>query len=187
MTTHRIGTAEEHLAARMELLAAEKELTRRSDQLARRRRELPWVRVDKDYVFDTEDGPKTLAELFAGRSQLLAYHFMFGPEWAEGCPVCSYWADSFNGAIAHLQHRDVTMICASRAPVERLAAYKKHMGWNFPWVSTGRNDFNYDFGVSVAEWPAGTSVSDMHSRAVEPLPVGSTTSPSKRGRQSCRD
>jgi predicted dithiol-disulfide oxidoreductase (DUF899 family) len=168
MTTHPIGTAEEHLAARLELLAAEKEHTRRGDELARQRRELPWVRVDKDYVFDTDDGPKTLTELFDGRSQLLVYHFMFGPEWREGCPICSFWADNFDGAIVHLKHRDVTMVCASRGPLERLAAYKRRMGWHFPWVSASRNDFNYDFAVSLPDVPAGTSVEDMRRSAVEP-------------------
>jgi predicted dithiol-disulfide oxidoreductase (DUF899 family) len=112
-------------------------------------RGLPWAAVDKEYVFDTDEGEKTLPELFGGRSQLLVYHFMFGPEWSEGCPVCSYWADSFDGGVVHLTYRDVTMLCASRAPLERLQAYKRRMGWSFPWVSSGRNDFNYDFGVPV--------------------------------------
>ena len=166
MSTHRIGTAEEHFAARLELLAAEKEHTHRGDELARQRRELPWVRVDNAYVFDTDDGPRTLAELFAGRSQLLVYHFMFGPEWTEGCPSCSFWADGYDRMIVHLNHRDITMVCASRAPLERLAAYKRRMGWSFPWVSTGRNDFNYDLGVSIPDIPAGTSIEDMRSRGL---------------------
>jgi predicted dithiol-disulfide oxidoreductase (DUF899 family) len=161
MTAHRIGTPEEHLEARLALLEAEKAHTRQGDELARQRRALPWVRVDKDYVFDTEEGEKTLPDLFAGRSQLLVYHFMFGPDWSEGCPVCSYWADNFHDTIVHLNHRDVTMICASRAPVERLGAYKARMGWSFEWVSTGRNDFNYDYGVSIRDIPAGSSQREM--------------------------
>jgi predicted dithiol-disulfide oxidoreductase (DUF899 family) len=151
MTSHRIGTADEHRAARLELLAAEKRLTRQSDELARRRRQLPWVAADKEYVFDTHDGERTLRELFAGRSQLLVYHFMFGPDWTEGCPGCSFWADGFDGTIVHLNHRDVTMLCASRAPLVRLDAYKRRMGWSFQWVSSLRNDFNYDFDVSFPE------------------------------------
>jgi predicted dithiol-disulfide oxidoreductase (DUF899 family) len=161
MTAHRIGTPEEHLKARLELLEAEKELTRRGDELARRRRALPWVPVEKTYVFDTDDGEKTLPELFAGRSQLLVYHFMFGPEWTEGCPVCSYWADNFNGGTVHLNHRDVTMVCASRAPLARIEAYKRRMGWSFPWVSSGRTDFNYDYAVSLRDVPAGASQREM--------------------------
>ena len=161
MTEHIVGTPEEHLAARLALLEAEKEHTRRGDELARQRRALPWVRVDEEYRFDTTDGEKTLAQLFAGRSQLLVYHFMFGPEWTEGCPICSYWADNFNGVNIHLQHRDVTMVCASRAPLVQLEAYKRRMGWSFPWVSSGRNDFNYDYGVSLPNVPAGKSQSEM--------------------------
>jgi predicted dithiol-disulfide oxidoreductase (DUF899 family) len=158
---HVIGSCEEHLQARLELLAAEKELTRRGDELARRRRALPWVPVEKEYVFDTDEGDKTLAELFAGRAQLLVYHFMFGPEWAEGCPVCSFWADGFNGTVVHLNQRDVTMVCASRAPLERLQSYKRRMGWSFPWVSSGANEFNYDFRVSLPDVPAGPSQPEM--------------------------
>jgi predicted dithiol-disulfide oxidoreductase (DUF899 family) len=161
MTTHTVGTYEEHLRARLELLEAEKELTRRSDELAARRRALPWVRIDKTYRFDTEYGEKTLAELFDGRSQLLVYHFMFGPEWTEGCPVCSFWADCFNGAVIHLQQRDVTFTCVSRAPLDRIDAYKRRMGWSFPWVSSLRTDFNRDFAVSFPDAPAGTSQADM--------------------------
>ena len=161
MTAHTVGTADEHLQARLDLLAAEKELTRRGDELARRRRALPWVVVDKEYVFDTDEGDTTLRELFGGRSQLLVYHFMFGPEWSEGCPVCSYWADSFNGGIIHLNHRDVTMVCVSRAPLDRLAAYKRRMGWSFRWASSSRNDFNLDYGVSIPDVPAGASQREM--------------------------
>ncbi|MEK6277501.1 MAG: DUF899 domain-containing protein [Actinomycetota bacterium] len=151
MTEHKVGTREEWLAARKELLEGEKELTRRSDELARQRRELPWVRVEKEYTFETDDGMKTLAELFDGRSQLLVYHFMFGPEYAAGCPTCSAGADTFDGAVPHLKARDVTFLCASRAPLERLQAYKRRMGWTFPWVSTLGTDFNFDFDVSHTE------------------------------------
>jgi predicted dithiol-disulfide oxidoreductase (DUF899 family) len=158
---HTIGSSEEHIAARLELLEAEKALTRRGDELARRRRELPWVPIEKEYVFDADDGEQTLRELFAGRSQLLVYHFMFGPKWTEGCPICSFWADNFNGAIVHLAHHDVTLMCVSRAPLERLHAYKRRMGWSFPWASSGRSDFNYDFAVSVADLDAGASQAEM--------------------------
>jgi predicted dithiol-disulfide oxidoreductase (DUF899 family) len=151
----RVGTREEWLAARVQLLEREKELTRRSDELARQRAELPWVPVDTEYVFETDEGPKTLAELFDGRSQLLVYHFMFAPTvegWPEaGCPGCSYTADSLEGAVAHLPHRDVTFVAVSRAPLERLNAYKARMGWNFPWVSYSDSDFNLDFGAFTDE------------------------------------
>jgi predicted dithiol-disulfide oxidoreductase (DUF899 family) len=151
MTEHKVGTREEWLAARNELLEREKELTRRSDELARERRELPWVRVEKQYSFETEDGPKTLAELFDGRSQLVVYHFMFGPEYTAGCPVCSSAADTFDGDVAHLKARDVTFLCVSRAPLEKLLAYERRMGWSFPWVSSQGSDFNFDFGASHTE------------------------------------
>ena len=148
---HKIGTREEHRAAREELLKREKELTRANDELARQRRELPWVPIEKDYSFDTDEGPRTLAELFNGRSQLMIYHFMFGQKYTAGCPVCSSAADTYDGAVAHLNARDVTFLCASRAPLERLQAYKKRMGWSFPWVSSGGTDFNPDFGASHTE------------------------------------
>jgi predicted dithiol-disulfide oxidoreductase (DUF899 family) len=170
MTRHLIGTATEHLEARLELLEAEKELTRRGDELARRRRALPWVPVEKTYVFDTDEGDKSLPGLFAGRSQLLVYNFMFGPEWTEGCPICSYWADNFNSAVIHLNQRDVTMVCASRAPLARINAYKRRMGWSFPWVSSGRTDFNYDYAVSLRDVPAGASQPEMPRGAG--LPTG---------------
>jgi predicted dithiol-disulfide oxidoreductase (DUF899 family) len=151
----KIGTREEWLAARMALLEREKALTRRSDELAREREQLPWVRVDKEYAFDTNEGVKTLAELFDGRSQLLVYHFMFGPTvegWPEaGCPGCSYTADSLDGAVVHLPHRDVTFVAASKAPLENLNAYKARMRWSFPWVSYGDSDFNLDFAVFTEE------------------------------------
>ena len=151
MTSHRVGTREEWLAERKELLEREKELTRRSDELALQRQELPWVRVEKDYEFETGEGTKTLAELFDGRSQLLVYHFMFGPEYTAGCPTCSSGADTFDGAIVHLKARDVTFLCASRAPLDKLEAYKRRMGWSFPWVSSLRSDFDFDFGTSFTE------------------------------------
>lgn len=151
MTNHATGTREEWLAARIELLAAEKELTRRGDELARRRRELPWVRVEKDYRFETDDGSASLADLFRGRSQLLVYHFMFGPEYTGGCPACSAIADGFNGFVVHLDNHDVAMTAVSRAPLDKLQAYKRRMGWSFPWASSLGSDFNYDFNGSVTE------------------------------------
>jgi predicted dithiol-disulfide oxidoreductase (DUF899 family) len=151
MAEHKVGTHEEWKAARERLLEREKELTRRSDELARERSELPWVPIEKDYSFDTDDGTKTLAELFDGRSQLLVYHFMFGPEYEAGCPVCSSAADTFDGALEHLNARDVTFLCISRAPLEKLDRYKLRMGWHFPWASSQGTDFNYDFDVSATK------------------------------------
>jgi predicted dithiol-disulfide oxidoreductase (DUF899 family) len=151
MTQHRTGTREEWLAARLELLGAEKELTRRSDELVRQRQELPWVRIDKDYRFETDDGSASLADLFNGRSQLLIYHFMFGPEYTGGCPACSAIADGFNGFVVHLENHDVAMTAVSRAPLDKLQAYKRRMGWSFPWASSLGSDFNYDFNASYTE------------------------------------
>jgi predicted dithiol-disulfide oxidoreductase (DUF899 family) len=151
MTSHKTGTREEWLAARLDLLEAEKEHTRRGDELARRRQELPWVRVDKDYRFDTDDGPASLADLFQGRSQLLVYHFMFGPDYTAGCPSCSAIADGFNGSAIHLANHDVMLWAVSRAPLEKLQAFKQRMGWSFPWASSFGSDFNYDFGVARTE------------------------------------
>jgi len=151
MTSHRIGTREEWLAASAELLEREKELTRMGDALARQRQELPWVPVEKQYTLQTEHGTRTLAELFDDRSQLVVYHFMFGPGYVAGCPACSSTADSFNGVLAHLQARDVTMICVSRAPLDKLLAYRQRMGWSFTWASSHDSDFNVDFGVSAGE------------------------------------
>ncbi|MEX2255279.1 MAG: DUF899 domain-containing protein [Acidimicrobiia bacterium] len=145
-----VGTREEWLRARLELLEGEKELTRRRDEVSRQRRALPWVRVDKEYPFDTADGVRTLAELFDGRGQLLVYHFMFGPDWDAGCPSCSFWADGFDGIDVHLAHRDVTFLAASRAPLDRLLEYRQRMGWDFSWVSSLGSDFNVDFGVTNA-------------------------------------
>jgi predicted dithiol-disulfide oxidoreductase (DUF899 family) len=151
MTKHMTGTREEWLAARLELLQAEKELTRRSDELARRRQELPWVRVDKAYRFETDDGPASLADLFRVRSQLLVYHFMFGPDYTAGCPSCSMIADGFNGFALHLANHDVTLAAVSRAPLAKLQAYKRRMGWTFPWASSFGGDFNFDFSVGLTE------------------------------------
>ncbi len=146
--THTIGTHEEWLAARKELLVREKELTRLSDELAEQRRALPWVPVEKAYTFDTVDGPRGLADLFDGRSQLLVYHFMFGPDWEAGCPGCSMLADEVDGGVIHLAHNDATLVFASRAPLEKIEAYKARMGWNIRWVSSFGSDFNFDYRVS---------------------------------------
>ena len=151
MTEHRIGTQEEWQAERDELLKEEKELTRRGDELARKRRELPWVPVEKDYRFETEDGTKTLADLFDGRSQLLVYHFMFGPSYEAGCPVCSSIADTLAPQVPHLKARDTTLLLASRAPLEKLLAYRERMGWGIDWVSSGGSDFNRDLGFLYTE------------------------------------
>jgi predicted dithiol-disulfide oxidoreductase (DUF899 family) len=151
MTEHTTGTREEWLAGRLELLDAEKELTRRADELARRRQELPWVRIDKDYGFETDEGEASLADLFQGRSQLLVYHFMFGPDYTAGCPACSAIADGFAGSAVHLANHDVTLMAISRAPLAAIQAYKQRMGWDFPWVSSHDTDFNYDFNTSVTE------------------------------------
>jgi predicted dithiol-disulfide oxidoreductase (DUF899 family) len=151
MTTHKTGTREEWLAARLELLKAEKELTRRSDELARRRQELPWVRIDKEYRFETDEGSASLRDLFRGRSQLLVYHFMFGPDYTAGCPACSSIADGFGGSVVHLANHDVTLMAVSRAPLAKLQAYKRRMGWTFPWASSFGSDFNADFGVRFTE------------------------------------
>ncbi|AOK53069.1 thioredoxin [Burkholderia stagnalis] len=148
MTTHLTGTRDEWLAARRALLDAEKALTRQGDELARQRQALPWVRVDKTYRFDTEGGPATLADLFGGRSQLLVYHFMFGPDYKAGCPSCSALADGFDGFAVHLANHDVTLTAVSRAPLAKLLAYRQRMGWTFPWASSVDSDFNFDFNVS---------------------------------------
>jgi predicted dithiol-disulfide oxidoreductase (DUF899 family) len=151
MTAHTTGSRDEWLAARIELLAAEKELTRRSDEVAKQRRQLPWVPVEKEYRFETEAGAASLPDLFGGRSQLLVYHFMFGPEYTGGCPSCSAIADGFNGFAVHLENHDVGLIAVSRAPIGALVAYKRRMGWTFPWVSSLDSDFNYDFNTSMTE------------------------------------
>ena len=151
MAKHPTATRDEWLKARLELLKAEKELTRQSDALALRRQELPWVRIDKTYRFETDQGSATLADLFRGRSQLLVYHFMFGPDWKAGCPSCSMIADGFNGFHVHLAQHDVMLWAVSRAPLAKLTAYKQRMGWSFPWASSQGSDFNFDFNVSYTE------------------------------------
>src|SRR6516164_9794641 len=151
MTSHKSGTRDEWLAARLELLDAEKELTRRSDDVARRRQELPWVPIDKDYRFETDEGSASLADLFRGRSQLLVYHFMFGPDFTAGCPACSAIADGFNGFAAHLANHGVMLWAVSRAPLAKLQGYKQRMGWIFPWASSLGSDFNFDFNVQLTD------------------------------------
>jgi predicted dithiol-disulfide oxidoreductase (DUF899 family) len=164
MTDHKIGTREEWLAAREELLAREKEHTRVGDELARQRRELPWVGVEKEYRFDTDDGQKALGELFDGRSQLLVYHFMFGPSYEAGCPVNSSIADTINGVLSHLHARDVTFLLVSQAPLEKLQAYKRRMAWSLPWVSTAQTDFNFDLGFSHTAEQGREAVAAMMGR-----------------------
>ncbi|MDN7183227.1 DUF899 domain-containing protein [Caballeronia sp. SEWSISQ10-4 2] len=151
MTTHISGTREEWLAARLELLKAEKALTRQSDELTQQRQALPWVRIDKAYRFETDEGSASLADLFRGRSQLLVYHFMFGPDYKAGCPSCSSIADGFNGFAVHLANHDVTLSAVSRAPLEKLQTYKRRMGWTFPWASSHGSDFNFDFNIAFTE------------------------------------
>src|SRR5437868_447800 len=170
MTKHRTGTRKEWLAARLELLEAEKELTRRSDELARRRQELPWVRIDKDYRFETDEGTVSLADLFQGRSQLLVYHFMFGPDYTAGCPSCSAIADGFDASVVHLAHHDVAFWAVSRAPLAKLHAYRQRMGWSFPWASSYGSDFNFDFGVAHTEqeWEAGAVAYNFGEQDLRP-------------------
>lgn len=151
MTKHKTGTRQEWLAARLELLEAEKELTRRSDELAQQRQALPWVRIDRAYRFDTEAGSASLTDLFQGRSQLLVYHFMFGPDYKAGCPSCSMIADGFDGCVVHLANHDVTLAAVSRAPLPTLLAYRQRMGWSFPWASSVEGDFCFDFNVAFTE------------------------------------
>jgi predicted dithiol-disulfide oxidoreductase (DUF899 family) len=181
MTKHMTGTREEWLAARLELLEAEKELTRRSDELARRRQELPWVKIDKEYRFETEQGSATLADLFRGRSQLLVYHFMFGPDYTAGCPSCSAIADGFNGFVVHLANHDVTLSAVSRAPLTKLQAYKRRMGWTFPWVSSLGSDFNFDFNVSFTEEQQREGIEYNYRREPPWEVAGIGDSLSKRG------
>jgi predicted dithiol-disulfide oxidoreductase (DUF899 family) len=174
MATHKTGTRDEWLAARLHLLEVEKELTRRSDDLARQRQELPWVRVDKEYRFETDGGSASLADLFRGRSQLLVYHFMFGPDYTAGCPSCSAIADGFNGFAVHLANHDVMLWAVSRAPLAKLQAYKQRMGWTFPWASSLSSDFNFDLNVSVTEEQQREGTVDYnYRRAASPqLPRG---------------
>jgi predicted dithiol-disulfide oxidoreductase (DUF899 family) len=172
---HRIGTREEWLAARIDLLAAEKELTRQSDELARRRQELPWVPIEKEYRFDTDEGSASLADLFQGRSQLLVYHFMFGPDFTAGCPSCSAIADGFNGFVVHLANHDVSLTAVSRAPLAKLQAYKQRMGWTFPWASSFDSDFNFDFGVGLTEKQQREGAEYNYRRAKPFVPPSSPT------------
>jgi predicted dithiol-disulfide oxidoreductase (DUF899 family) len=171
MTLQRTGTREEWLAARLELLAAEKELTRRSDDVARQRQALPWVRIEKDYRFETEDGGASLADLFRGRSQLVIYHFMFGPEYTAGCPACSAIADGFDGSVVHLANHDVTLMAVSQAPLAAIEGYKRRMGWTFPWASSFGGDFNFDFDASYTEEEQrrGTIEYNYRERDVRPV------------------
>ena len=168
MIDHKIARREEWLAAREKLLEREKEHTRLGDELARQRRELPWVRVEKDYLFDTDEGTRTLRELFDGRSQLLVYHFMFGPSYEAGCPVNSSIADAVNGVLPHLHARDVRFVFVSQAPLEKLQAYKRRMGWSFPWVSSARTDFNFDLGFSRTEEQSREAVALMMESGLSP-------------------
>ena len=184
MTTHMTGTREEWLAARLELLEAEKELTRRSDELARRRQELPWVRVDKEYRFETDEGSASLADLFRGRSQLLVYHFMFGPDYKAGCPSCSAIADGFDGFAVHLANHDVTLWAVSRAPLAKLQAYKRRMGWTFPWASSLGGDFNFDFNVSFTEEQQREGGIEYNYRRGGHRAWTATTAPGARRRSS---
>jgi predicted dithiol-disulfide oxidoreductase (DUF899 family) len=169
MTDHKVMSREEWAAAREELLAREKEHTRLGDELARQRRELPWVRVEKEYRFETDDGTRTLAELFDGRSQLLVYHFMFGPSYEAGCPTCSSMADTVDGALPHLHARDVTMMYVSQAPLEKLQAYKRRMGWKMPWVSSADSDFNFDLGYSRSEEQTREEIAPMLEAGAPPI------------------
>ncbi|HKF18329.1 MAG TPA: thioredoxin family protein [Candidatus Dormibacteraeota bacterium] len=170
MTNHMIGTREEWLAARLELLEAEKALTRRSDELARLRQELPWVRIDKEYRFETDEGTASLVDLFRGRSQLLIYHFMFGPEYTAGCPSCSAIADGFNGSVVHLANHDVTLCAVSRAPLAKLQAYKRRMGWSFPWASSFDSDFNFDFQAALTRQQQQSGTGEYNFRAMDMRP-----------------
>jgi predicted dithiol-disulfide oxidoreductase (DUF899 family) len=169
MTEHKVVRREEWAAAREELLAREKEHTRLGDDLARQRRELPWVLVEKEYRFDTDDGTRTLAELFDGRSQLLVYHFMFGPSYEAGCPTCSSMADTVDGALPHLHARDVTMTYVSQAPLEKLQAYRRRMGWNMPWVSAAGTDFNFDLGFSRTEEQTREAMAPLLESGAPPI------------------
>jgi predicted dithiol-disulfide oxidoreductase (DUF899 family) len=171
MTKHRTGTREEWLAARLELLDAEKELTRRGDELAQQRQQLPWVPIEKDYRFETDEGPASLADLFRGRSQLLIYHFMFGPEYTAGCAVCSTIADGFNGSVVHLENHDVAMMAVSQAPLAAIQAYKRRMGWGFPWASSFGADFNFDFNVSFTEEQQREGDVEYNFRSMDTEPV----------------
>ena len=169
MPDHTIVSREEWAAARDELLVQEKEHTRRGDELARQRRELPWLRIEKEYRFETDDGVRTLPDLFDGRSQLLVYHFMFGPSYEAGCPTCSSMADCVNGAVPHLNAKDATFLFVSQAPLEKLQAYKRRMGWSMPWVSASGTDFNFDFGFSRSEEQTREAIAPMLEAGTPPI------------------
>ncbi len=168
--SHKITSQAEWIADRKELLAMEKEFTQRRDELSRRRRELPWVKIEKDYIFDGPDGKETLGGLFDGRSQLIVYHFMFDPEWTQGCKSCSFMADHYNPAIVHLNHRDVSMVTVSRAPINKLLAFRERMGWTFKWLSSFDNDFNRDFHVTFTEEEQSRGTTN-YNYEVKPYPV----------------
>jgi predicted dithiol-disulfide oxidoreductase (DUF899 family) len=188
MTTHQTGTREEWLAARLALLKVEKEHTHRGDELARRRQELPWVRIEKDYRFDTGHGNVSMADLFEGRSQLLIYHFMFGPDFTAGCPSCSSIADGFNGIAVHLANHDVMLWAVSRAPINQLLAYRQRMGWTFPWASSSDTSFNFDFNVSQTEQQQHDGSVEYNYAPSAPTagkPAPPPTSPSARFGAAC--
>ena len=185
MSEHMIGTREEWLKARLALLEAEKEHTRRGDELTQRRQELPWVRVDKTYRFETDSGSVTLADLFEGRSQLLVYHFMFGPDYTAGCPSCSSIADGFNGVAVHLANHDVMLTAVSRAPLAKLQAYKRRMGWTFPWASAHGGDFNFDFNVSLTEEAQRDGSYEYNYRRGQPLAPRGDQAPVSASAASC--
>ncbi|HEY5988250.1 MAG TPA: DUF899 domain-containing protein, partial [Streptosporangiaceae bacterium] len=180
MTSHKTGTREEWRAARLELLQAEKAHTRRGDELARQRQELPWVRIDKDYQFDTDEGAASLVDLFRGRSQLVIYHFMFGPDYTGGCPACSSIADGFNGCVVHLANHDVMLWAVSRAPLAKVQAYKKRMGWTFPWASAYGSDFNYDFQAAMTEEQQQSGAVEYNFRVSDMRPAPETDDESAR-------
>ena len=186
MSKHITGTREQWLAARLDLLKAEKELTRQSDALAQQRQQLPWVRVDKEYRFESEDGDVRLADLFKGRSQLIIYHFMFGPDYKAGCPSCSSIADGFNGVVVHLENHDVAFSAVSRAPYPKLAAYKKRLGWSFPWASSHGGDFNFDFNVSLTEEQQRAGGTEYnYQRSGHPIQQAAASDPVKQFADSC--
>jgi predicted dithiol-disulfide oxidoreductase (DUF899 family) len=185
MTKHLTGTREEWLTARLALLEAEKELTRRSDELARRRQELPWIRVEKTYRFETEEGSASLPDLFRGRSQLLVYHFMFGPDYTAGCPSCSAIADGFDGFVVHLANHDVMLWAVSRAPLARLQTYRRRMGWTFPWASSLGGDFNFDFDVSITDEQQREGGVEYNYRAAGPMVATPVPEPVARFAATC--
>jgi predicted dithiol-disulfide oxidoreductase (DUF899 family) len=186
MTTHRTGTRSEWLAERLELLEVEKDLTRRSDEVAQRRQSLPWVRVDKPYRFDTEEGSASLADLFKDRSQLLVYHFMFGPDYTAGCPSCSMIADGFDGFAVHLAQHDVMLWAVSRAPLAKLLGYRRRMGWSFPWASSFENDFNSDFRISFTEEEQRTGRIEYNYRSgSQPMDAKSAPEPVRQFAAMC--